>query len=71
MPCRLICEVATSGFFGKSVMSNDVFLGHGGERILHYSRHMKGLPMKKYKYDPTDRGEKALVCFALPHSSSL
>ena len=26
-------EVETSGFFGKSVMSNDVLLGHTGERM--------------------------------------
>jgi hypothetical protein len=35
------CEVETSGFFGKSVMSNDVLLGHTGERIFYYSRDMK------------------------------
>jgi hypothetical protein len=29
--------VKTSGFFGKSVMSNDVLLGHTGK-----NRHMKG-----------------------------
>jgi hypothetical protein len=28
-------EVETSGFLGKSVMSNDVFLGHTGERMFY------------------------------------
>ena len=27
------CEVETSHFFGKLVMSNDVLLGHTGERM--------------------------------------
>ena len=35
-------EIETSGLFGKSVMSNDVLLGHTGERLFGYSRHMKG-----------------------------
>ena len=29
-----VVEVETSGFFGKSVMSNDVLLGHTGERMF-------------------------------------
>jgi hypothetical protein len=29
-----ISEVETSGFFGKSVMPNDVLLGHTGERMF-------------------------------------
>jgi hypothetical protein len=35
-------EVETSGFFGKSVMSNDVLLEHKGGRMFCYSKHMKG-----------------------------
>ena len=31
----LSSEVEMSGFFGKSVMSNDVLLGHTSERMFH------------------------------------
>ena len=34
-------EVETSGFFGKSVISNEVLLGHSHERMFYYSRHVK------------------------------
>ena len=37
---KRVCEVETSGFFGKSVVSNDVLLGHTGERMFCYSRHV-------------------------------
>ena len=30
----VLCEVETSGFFGKSVTSNDVLLGSTGERMF-------------------------------------
>jgi hypothetical protein len=36
-----LSEVETSGFFGNSVMPNDVFLGHTGERIYWWSCHVK------------------------------
>ena len=36
---KRVCEVETSGFFGKSVVSNDVLLGHTGERMFCWSRH--------------------------------
>ena len=36
-----IYEVETSGFFGKSVMSNDILLGHTGEITFGKSRHVK------------------------------
>ena len=32
---RIPAEVEISGFFGKSVMSNDVLLGHTGERMSY------------------------------------
>jgi hypothetical protein len=60
------CEVGTSGLFGKSVMSNDILLGHTGKRMFCYSKHVKGLMMKKYKNDP----HRQLACerwFALLH----
>jgi hypothetical protein len=38
---KLWFEVEISDFFGKSVMSNDVLLGHSSERIFCWSRHMK------------------------------
>jgi hypothetical protein len=45
----------------------NVLLGHTGERMLGYSKHMKGSMMKEYKYDPTYSGRWALnfglVCF--------
>ena len=61
-------EVATSGFFGKSVMSN-VFLkqtqvkrcfaeADTGERTFCYSRFVKEHMMKEYKYDLTDSGRE-------------
>ena len=31
---RRVTEVETSDFFGKSVISNDVLLGHMDERIV-------------------------------------
>jgi hypothetical protein len=50
-------------------MSNDVLLGHTGERVFRYSRHVKGPMTKKYKYDPTDSWGRALslglVCSTL------
>jgi hypothetical protein len=49
-------EVETSSFFGKLIMSSDVLLGHRGERMFGYSKHVKGPGMKEYKYDPTDSG---------------
>jgi hypothetical protein len=40
-----------------------------GERMFCWRRHVKGLLMKEYKYDPSDRGRRALslglVCSAL------
>jgi hypothetical protein len=36
-------------------MSNVVLLGHIGERMFGYSKHVKGHLME-YKYDPTDSG---------------
>ena len=58
-------EAESSSFFGKLVMSNVVLLGHIGERMFGYSKHVKGHLME-YKYDPTDSGgqHRALVCFA-------
>jgi hypothetical protein len=35
-------EVKTSGLFGKSVMSNDVLLGHTGERMFYSNGQVKG-----------------------------
>ena len=52
----------TSSFFGKSFMSNDVLLGHAGERTHNVQ--------KEYKNDPTDSGSSRLVFFALPRYSS-
>ena len=53
-------EVETSGFFGKSNdaiwVSDDDFLRHTGERMFCYSRHVKGLLMKEYKYGPAGGG---------------
>jgi hypothetical protein len=34
--------VETSGFFGNSVLSNDVLLGHTVERMFFESKHKKG-----------------------------
>jgi hypothetical protein len=35
-------EVETSGFFGKSVILNDVLLGHTSKRMFYYGRDVKG-----------------------------
>jgi hypothetical protein len=61
-------DVETSGFFGKSVMSNDVLLGYTGERMFCCSRHMKGHVMfrKNINMTPLTVGARALVCFTLP-----
>jgi hypothetical protein len=50
-------DVETSGLFGKSVMSNDGFLGHTGERISCQSRHMKGC------FPEADTGER-MFCWS-------
>jgi hypothetical protein len=34
------------------------------EKMFGYSKHVKGLLMREYKYDPTDSGRQALVWFA-------
>ena len=60
------CEVETSGFFGKSVMSNDVLLGHTGERIFYYSRDMK-----EYFLNITDRGSLSIGSLFSASLSSL
>jgi hypothetical protein len=41
-----------------------------GERVFGYSRHVKGLLMKEYKYYPTESGRWALS-FGLVCSASL
>jgi hypothetical protein len=53
-----------------SVMSNNVLLGHTGERMFCYSRHVKGGMMFRWKINMTPQivGAQALVCFALPCS---
>lgn len=61
--------VETSGFFRKSVMSNDVLLGHTDERMFCYCKQVKGLVMKEYKQDP--QTVEALVCIVPPRYSSL
>jgi hypothetical protein len=58
--------VETSGFFGKSVMSNDVLLEQTQVRwedVLLYK--VKGHVVKEYKYDPTESGSSSLglLCF--------
>ena len=55
-------EVETSGFFGKSVMSNNVFLGHRGERMFCYTKHVKGHMMFRRNINITpDSGNQALL----------
>lgn len=54
-------KLETSSLFGKSVMSKDVFLGHTGERMFWYTKHVKGsVMMKVSKYHPIDSGRRAL-----------
>lgn len=62
-------EVETSGLFGKSVMSNDVLLGHKGERAFRYSRHPKERVMFRKKTDRTPHNGSSIV--GLPCSASL
>jgi hypothetical protein len=40
-------EMETSGFFGKSVMSNDVLLGHMGERCFAQAVMCKNVILKQ------------------------
>jgi hypothetical protein len=47
-------EVETSSVFGKLVMSNDVLLGHIGERMSCYSKHGKEC------FPEADTGERYL-----------
>jgi hypothetical protein len=41
-------------------MSNNVLLGHTGERMSCYNKPMKGHMMVEYKYDPTDSGRLSI-----------
>ena len=52
-----ICEVETSGFFGKAVISNDVLLGHTGEIMFCKSRHLKECSLEE------DTGER-MFCYS-------
>jgi hypothetical protein len=48
-------EEDTSGFSGKSLLSNDVLLEHAGERMFCYSRHVKGCMMFRRNINMTPR----------------
>jgi hypothetical protein len=65
--------VEIPGFFGKSVMLKDVLLGHTGERMFCYSRHMKEcmMFMRDVNVTPWTLLAPALVCFAPPPYTSL
>lgn len=64
----LVSEVETSGFFGNSVVSNDVWLGHTGRRMFFYNRQVKGHVMIRRNRNTTSRrmGAKAMVQLAPP-----
>ena len=47
-------EMEISDFFGKSVMSNSVLLGHACERMFCWGTHVKGC------FAETDTGERML-----------
>ena len=49
-------EVETSGFVGKSVMSNDALLGHTGQRMFCQGRHVK-------MFSEADTGER-MFCYS-------
>ena len=53
-------------------MSNDVSLGHTGERMFCYSKHVKGCTLFRRNVDISKAvGAQALVCFAPPRHSSM
>ena len=60
-----LSELETSSFFGKSVMSNDVLLGHTGERMFCYSKHVKGHMMFIRNINMTPQTVGAQLWFAL------
>jgi len=70
-------SVGISCFFGKSVMSNDVLLGHTSKRMFCRSRHVKecfaiaDMWWRNINMTPQTVGVWALVCFALSQYSSL
>lgn len=60
-----------SSFLGRSVISNDVLLGHTGEKMFCYSTCMKGLVMFRRNVNMTTQtvGAPASVSFAPSHYS--
>lgn len=70
-------EVATSGCFGKSVMSKDVLLDHTDERMFCYSRRTKQVKgcfaivmvRGNINMTPYSMGTRALILFPLLHCS--